>query len=117
MKYNMVFLSKIRYSFKVLAYIELAYYLLGRLDWAYLILDRITRLNPTDDMAWLGKGAILYAQKKYAESIVALDMGIKLNPAAAAEAWNGKGMALDALGKHEEAILAYDEARKLGLKI
>jgi hypothetical protein len=46
-------------------------------------------------MAWLGKGSILFAQKKYTESIEALDMGIQLNPDDIAEAWKGKGMALD----------------------
>jgi tetratricopeptide (TPR) repeat protein len=55
------------------------------------------------------QGNELSGLKKYAESLVAYDTALALNPQYAA-AYNNRGYALQALGRHVEALTAYDAA-------
>lgn len=60
----------------------------------------------------LDEGDSLYSQGEYAESVLAYDEAIRLDPECA-RAWNNKAAALAGLGRYAEAIRCSDEAIRL----
>ena len=55
--------------------------------------------------AWLGRGNVFYALKRYEEAFAAYDKALALKPDLA-EAWLGHGNVLTALKRYEEAFAA-----------
>ena len=59
--------------------------------------------------AWLGRGSVFYALKRYDEAFAAYDKTLALKPDLA-EAWLGRGNVFFELKRHDEAFAAYDKA-------
>ncbi|MFA6373860.1 MAG: tetratricopeptide repeat protein, partial [Methanothrix sp.] len=77
--------------------------------------DRSIKSNSKEKSAWFDKGAALYSQGKYNESIQCFDEIIEIAPRYY-RSWYYKGLALQKLGHDAEAEDAFAKAEELGYK-
>ena len=82
------------------------------LDEALELARLATRLDDHDAVARFALGRVFLARGEYEQSIVALNLAIKLNPSLA-QAHCGLGDSLAYLGRAQEAIPEFEEAVRL----
>jgi tetratricopeptide (TPR) repeat protein len=72
--------------------------------------EKAIGINPLDKHAWSGKGNALGEQKKYNESIIALDAAIALSNdnVTSAYDWFAKGTDYMSMGNYDAAIRSYE---------
>ena len=78
--------------------------------------DRVIKIEPRNDTAYVGKGGCLIGRGKFKEALEALDKAIKINPKNA-DAWHSKGIALKNLGSKEEGERLILKAEKIAEEI
>jgi len=91
----------------------------GELAAAMKDFDRVVALNPDADYGYLGRSAIYYQEKNYAQALAELDHALRLKPNSA-DSGNilyRRGNVLEALGRRAEALSAYRAAAKAGYSL
>src|SRR5262249_9208063 len=71
--------------------------------------DKVLSLRPNSENAWVGRGDIFYALKRYDEASAAYDKALSIKPDLAS-AWLGRGNIDFGLKRYSEAFAAYDQA-------
>src|SRR5258708_25881568 len=77
-------------------------------------LERIAEIDPTDYLAHICKGIMLWLNEGSKEAIIELEQAIMLEPDAY-DAYYWKGVIFASLGKDEEAIASIEKALEMQL--
>ncbi len=74
-------------------------------------------MDPSDAIAYYGKGAALNSLGRYTEAIESYDKALEINPELVLEinpelvnAYSNKGLTLYSLGRYAESIESFDRA-------
>ena len=84
----------------------------GNFEKAVEYFNKITAIDPQNDLVWNNKGNALDYLGRKEEAIKCYDKALEFNPQLDA-AWYNKGRTLDSLGRNDEAIECYDKALEI----
>lgn len=84
----------------------------GNFEKAVEYFNKITAIDPQNDLVWNNKGNALDYLGRKEEAIKCYDKALEFNPQLDA-AWNNKGYVLYALGRKVEAIRCFDKALEI----
>jgi tetratricopeptide (TPR) repeat protein len=80
----------------------------GRFEEAVEAYGNVIKLQPTNAIAWIGKGSALRSLNRSFEAEAAFDQAINVSESDYWQAWFGKGEALLDQGRYDEAVEAFD---------